>query len=47
MASFTGAITDCIAGDTLQMFAFQNTGGALSLTTTATQNWVSYKRIGN
>lgn len=36
-----------LTGETLQFFPFQNTGGALSLTPNASENWVTYKRIGN
>jgi hypothetical protein len=37
----------CVAGDTLEVRAYQNTGGAKALDTAPERNWVSYERIGN
>jgi len=39
------ATFNCVAGDVLSVSPFQNTGGALSLSASASQNYVSIKRI--
>jgi len=40
-------IVACLAGDTLEVRIFQNSGGAISTDATPQRNWVSYERIGN
>lgn len=37
----------CLAGDQLNAQVFQNSGGALSLSASVTQNYILIKRIGN
>lgn len=37
----------CVAGDTLEVRVFQNSGASKSTDGDANNNWVSYKRIGN
>lgn len=39
-------LVSCVAGDTLELRAFQNTGSAINTSGTATENWVAYERIG-
>lgn len=41
------ATVSCAAGDTLEVRARQDSGGAINTTTDNTSNWVSYERIGN
>lgn len=51
-ASITGhcaiqATFRCLAGDTITIQGFQSSGGALALTSTASDNYVNIERIGN
>lgn len=40
-------LVSCVAGDTLEVRMFQNSGGAILTSADQTKNWVSYNRIGN
>lgn len=42
-----GVIVNCIAGDTIDIRTFQNQGGAVSMQTSAGDNWVAIVRVGN
>lgn len=42
----TSSIINCVAGDTIQVYAFQGSGGALSLDSSTGANYLAVTRIG-